>query len=194
MLTERTRTARRIAPARRTHLMTRKGTENAAAARVTFAEAVKTVRTRRALTQAALAKKAGLSRRQVARHERGLAPGPQSLQRLVGGLGFASGLELLADAGDAEAVEKLKSYADSQPRLKSLVAARATSASQDRSSARPVEAISVAALKTGPISPPRCGFYERKGREQVHGRHRHRLSQGPRTRRDARSEARDAVA
>ncbi len=76
---------------------------------MTFAEAVKTVRTRRALTQAALAKKAGLSRTQVARYERGLAPGPQALQRLVGGLGFASGLELLADAGDAEAVEKLKS-------------------------------------------------------------------------------------
>ena len=78
--------------------------------RLTFAEAVKRVRTSRNLTQQQLAAKAHLSRTQLVRLEAGLKPGPLARQRLVGALGFSNVLGLLAAAGDREAIERIAGH------------------------------------------------------------------------------------
>jgi transcriptional regulator with XRE-family HTH domain len=93
--------------------------------RMTFAVAVRRVRTSRKLTQAELAVAAGLSRTQVSRIESGLAPGPLARQRLVGALRFRSLLELQAAAGDTEAIERLEGQKACAAYAKELPAVRA---------------------------------------------------------------------
>lgn len=71
--------------------------------RMTFADAIRRVRTSAKMTQRELAAHAGISRTQLVRIEGGLKPGPQTRQRLIGALRFSNLNELFAAAGDREA-------------------------------------------------------------------------------------------
>jgi transcriptional regulator with XRE-family HTH domain len=68
--------------------------------RMTFAEAIRRVRTARRLTQADLAARAGITRTTLTRLEGGLKPGPLARQHLLGALRFANLNELYAAAGE----------------------------------------------------------------------------------------------
>lgn len=133
-------------PAKKTHIFTVTSLEMAQkgpmSGRMTFAEAVRRVRTSRRLTQAGVAKRAGLTRSQLCRIENGLKPGSGTYQRLVGALGFTMGDELFAAAGDRAARKRLAGYAESKARLKELAAARETESSaafDSRTRAKPAE-------------------------------------------------------
>jgi len=89
---------------------------------MTFAEAVRRVRTERKLTQAELATRARLSRTQLTRLEGGLLPGPLARQALLGALGFTNTIALLAAAGDTEAVERIAGNAEAQAAFKKRAA------------------------------------------------------------------------
>ncbi len=90
---------------------------------MTFAEAIRHVRTARKLTQAELALRAGITRTTLVRLENGLLPGPLARQRLLGAFGFAIGAELFAAAGETKAIEHLANYAAYRARAKRLAAA-----------------------------------------------------------------------
>ena len=91
--------------------------------RISFAEAVRRVRTSAGLTQAELAERAGLTRTTLVRLENGLQPGPLAQQRLVAAFGFTIGAELFAAAGDRVAAAHLAGYAAVNDRAKRPAAA-----------------------------------------------------------------------
>lgn len=127
---------------------------------MTFAQAIRCVRTARKLTQAALADRAGLSRTQLTRLEGGLKPGPRALQGILGAFGFTIGDELLAAAGDADAIEKLAGYAQSQADFKKRAAARNREVSRLPAlpPSRPTTAARLAALRPARPSAAARGY------------------------------------
>lgn len=95
---------------------------------MSFAQAVRRVRTSRKLTQAELAERAGITRTTLVRIENGLKPGPLAHQRLLDALGFTLGAELLAAAGDRGAAAHLAGYAAVTAMAKRLAAAHIAAA------------------------------------------------------------------